>query len=247
MTVVVKNLAKSYSDKKRGKVEAVKDVSFTAPSGAVFGLLGLNGAGKTTTMRIICTILRPSGGSVLVNGFDVEHEADQVRRQLGYLPAETSVPTNVTAREVLQFYGELCKFPREKLKTRIDYVIELLEMQSFADAYCQKLSTGQQRKVCFGRAIIHDPPVMVFDEPTANLDVLTAVKIRELLQNLKGENKCILLSTHNMTEAEKLCDEIVLIHDGLVMATGTLSELRAAEGDKNLEEIFVSIASGMAQ
>lgn len=244
MTVQVSNLVKSYVDKKRGQVEAVKAVSFTANAGTVLGLLGLNGAGKTTTLRVICTILRPTGGSVLVNGFDVLKEADQVRSQLGYLPADTSLPTNITPREVLQFYGRLCKYPQNKLRSRVEQVIELLEMQTFADAYCQRLSTGQKRKVAFARAIVHDPPVLIFDEPSANLDVVTAVKIRELLRALRGENKCILLSTHNMTEAEKLCDDIVVIHDGRVMATGSLAQLRAAEGDRNLEEIFVSIASG---
>jgi sodium transport system ATP-binding protein len=239
MSIEVQQLVKNFPDRKKGKVEAVQDVSFSCRPGAIFGLLGLNGAGKTTILRTICTILQPVAGRVTVYGFDTTKQPDEVRRRIGFLPAGGGLYSHFTPRETLRYFGKLCKYPEDKIEQRVSEMISTLHMEDFADKYCKGLSSGMTQKVCLARAIVHDPPVVIFDEPTNSLDVLTRVAVHNLIRKCRDEGKCVILSTHIMSEAEKLCDDIAILHKGKILAAGTLEQLREQTGLHYLEDIFV--------
>ncbi len=242
MTLELKSLTKQFYDEaKKEPVLAVDGVSFDCRAGEIFGLLGPNGAGKTTTLRMIATILKPTSGTASVCGFDIGKEAKDVRRCLGYLSAETGLYERLTAREILFYFGRLSHYPENLLKARVQNVIDLLTMGEFADTRCEKLSTGMRQKVSIARSIVHDPPVMIFDEPTSGLDVLTIRAMQRFIIDCKAQGKCILMSTHIMSEAEKLCDRIGIIHRGRLLAIGTLESLRGETSEHYLEDIFVSI------
>jgi len=238
--ITVHNLVKEFKEKKNGKVGAVQDVTFSCDNGKIFGLLGLNGAGKTTILRIICTMLQPSSGEVMVAGFDVTKQPGEARRRIGFLPADSGLYDYYTPREILRYFGLLCKYPKEKLEPRITSLIKMMRMEEFADMYSKGLSTGMKQKVCLARAIIHDPPIVIFDEPTNSLDVLTRVAVHDFIKACRDEGKCVILSTHIMSEAEKLCDEIGILHKGKLLAIGTLDELKSQFGKAGLEDIFIA-------
>src|SRR5258708_3176415 len=234
----VENLTKSFRDLRRGEVLAVDHVGFDAHAGEIFGLLGPNGAGKTTTMRILCTVLQPTGGTARIAGFDVASQAGEVRKHIGFLSANTAVYDRMSAWELVEDFGRLHGLEPGRLRHRMEKVFATLKMNDFRDVLGAKMSTGMRQKVSIARAIAHDPPVLIFDEPTAGLDVLVARAVLRNIERLKAMGKCILFSTHIMREVEKLCDRVALISRGQVRACGTLAELRRQYQQDDLEELF---------
>ena len=241
--IQVENLTKSFRDLRRGLVYAVDHVSFTAHPGEIFGLLGANGAGKTTTMRILCTVLRPTGGRALVAGYDVAAQPSQVRQNIGFLSANTAIYDRMSAWELVQYFGRLYGLTEERLRERLETVFTSLQMNDFRDTLGAKMSTGMRQKVSIARAIVHDPPVLIFDEPTNGLDVLVARAVQHNIEKLRELGKCILFSTHIMREVERLCDRVAIVNRGKVLACGTLTELRERYGQQDLEELFFALVS----
>jgi sodium transport system ATP-binding protein len=241
--IQVENLTKSFRDLRRGLVHAVDHVSFTAHPGEIFGLLGANGAGKTTTMRILCTVLRPTGGRALVAGYDVATQPSQVRQNIGFLSANTAIYDRMSAWELVQYFGRLYGLTEERLRERLETVFTSLQMNDFRDTLGAKMSTGMRQKVSIARAIVHDPPVLIFDEPTVGLDVLVARAVQLNIEKLREAGKCILFSTHIMREVERLCDRVAIVNRGKVLACGTLTELRERYGQQDLEELFFALVS----
>jgi sodium transport system ATP-binding protein len=222
-----------------GKNKVLRGISLEAGSGEIFGLLGPNGAGKTTTLRIICTLLAPDAGSVEVLGFDTRTAPEEVRRRVGVVTADIGVYPRLSARENIAYFGELSGVLDGELKRRVDTVLERLDMGSFANQRAETLSSGQKQKVAIARAIVHDPDVLMFDEPTSNLDVLASREIRNFMVESRGRGKCVIFSTHVLHDAERLCDRITILHEGSVVATGPTSEVRGAHRD--LEDAFLEL------
>jgi sodium transport system ATP-binding protein len=244
--VTVEGLTKLFHDEGRGEVRAVDGVSFACRAGEVYGLLGANGAGKTTTLRILATILQPSAGSARVMGYGVEREPEAVRRSLGFYSASTALYPRLTARETLEFFARINRYPSERVAARVEELIERFGIAEYADARVEKLSSGMKQKVSIARTIAHDPPVLIFDEPTVGLDVMAALEMQRVIRGLRDSGKTIIFSTHIMSEAEKLCDRIAIIHRGRILATDTLAGLRTQSGQHYLEDIFVHFVGGPA-
>ena len=236
--IEVSHLRKVYHDLRRGEVVAVDDLSFAVGRGEVFGLLGPNGAGKTTAMRILCTVLRPTGGTARVAGHDVRNEPEAVRRHIGFLSASTGVYDRMTAWEFVEHFGRLYGLEGEPLRRRMEEVFALLKMNDFRHVLGAKMSSGMKQKTSIARAIIHDPPVLVFDEPTVGLDVLVAHSVLEQITAMRERGKCILFSTHVMREVEKVCDRVAILHRGRVLAAGTLESLQQQYQVSDMEELF---------
>ncbi len=241
--IQVENLTKSFRDLRRGIVHAVEGVTFEAKAGEIFGLLGPNGAGKTTTMRILCTVLRPTGGVARVAGHDVVAEAAQVRQNIGFMSMNTAVYDRMSAWEMVHYFGSLYGMTGPRLRERMEEVFATLQMNDFRDTLGAKMSTGMRQKVSIARAIVHDPPVLIFDEPTAGLDVLVAREVLKSIQQMRALGKCVLFSTHIMREVEKLCDRVAIVSKGRVQACGTLPELRERHKQDDLEELFFALVS----
>ena len=234
----VRQLAKHYDDLRLGRIEALGGISFDAFPGQVFGLLGPNGAGKTTTLRILGTMLRPTSGTATVNGWDVVSQPDQVRRRIGYMSADTGVYDRMTAWEMVEHFGRLYGRPPEWLQQRMEDLFRRLKIHEFRDVLGAKMSTGMRQKVSVARALVHDPPVLVFDEPTTGLDVLVARSLLDTIKQLRDQGKCVIFSTHIMREAERLCDHVAIICRGQILDAGTLPELRDRHAEQDLEELF---------
>ena len=235
--IVVEELHKRY-----GSVAAVNGVSFRAEDGKVTGLLGPNGAGKTTTLRMLSSLIRPNSGRSLVDGIDVAREPHAALARLGLLPDGRGLYPRLTAREHLEYFGGLHGLPPEALAGRIEQLIELLDMRSIIDRRVAGFSQGERTKVAIGRALVHDPPNVVLDEATNGLDVMSTRAVRAIIRRLKAEGRCVLFSSHVMQEVSALCDSIVVIASGRVVAHGTPDELRAKAGHDNLEDAFVALA-----
>ena len=242
--VVVNQLAKTFYDEARGEVHAVQGISFECHAAEIFGLLGANGAGKTTTLRMLSTILTPTSGSASILGHDVAKDSEAVRRNLGFYSASTALYPRLTARETIEFFARINQYPSEKVAERVDYLITRFGISKYANARIDKLSSGMKQKVSIARTVAHDPPLLIFDEPTVGLDVLNALEMQDVIKEFRSQGKTILFSTHIMSEAEKLCDRIAIIHDGLILACGTLDELRQITGAHYLEDIFVHYVKG---
>ena len=242
--IEVRHLTKTFRDKKRGEIRAADDISFRVEPGQIYGLLGANGAGKTTTLRLLATLLRPTAGSATIAGFDVEREARQVRATVGFLAASTALYGRLTAREMIAYFGQLNGLSDAAIRTRTQGLADELDMHEFLDRRCDKFSTGMKQKTSIARTLIHDPAVMIFDEPTLGLDVMTARAIVKFVRDCRTRGKTVIYSTHVMSEVEKLCDTIGIIHDGKLLAEGTLAGLRARHGEQDMEEIFVKIVGG---
>lgn len=225
--------------KRFGAVTAVQDVSLTARDGRITGLLGPNGAGKSTTLRILYTVLQPDSGDAYIDGISVREQSLAARRRMGVLPHGAGVYPHLTARENIQYFGELHGLSRADCKQRATQMIELLEMADFADRQAKGFSQGQRLKTALARAMVHEPRNILLDEPTNGLDVMAVRTLRALLLKLKATGRCILLSSHVMQEVAALCDEVVVIADGRVVADGTPEQLRARAGTSDLEEAFV--------
>lgn len=237
----VRNLSKHYFDLRRGRVVALAGLSFDAVEGEVYGLLGPNGAGKTTALRILSTVLRPTGGSATINGCDVLTNAAGVRRQIGFVSANTGVYDRMTAWEMVEYFGRLYELPEDLLRQRMEELFARLQMNEFRDVLGSKMSTGMKQKVSIARALVHDPPVLIFDEATAGLDVLVARAVLQTVAELRAQGKCIVYSTHIMREAERLCDRLAIIHHGHRLAEGTLDQLRDSHQEHDLEELFFQL------
>ena len=236
-------LTKTFHDRKRGVIQGADAVSFRVEPGRIYGLLGANGAGKTTTLRMLVTLLRPTSGTAIVAGHDVVLEPDRVRANIGFLAASTALYARLTAREMIAYFGRLNGLDERSLRARIGVLAEELDMNEFLDRRCDKLSTGMKQKTSIARMLVHDPQVMMFDEPTLGLDVMTSRAIVQFVRECRGRGKTVVYSTHVMSEAERLCDVIGIIHGGALRAEGTLAELRAMTGESDLEECFVKIVS----
>ena len=226
-----------------GPKTAVDAIRLTVRPGEVFGLLGPNGAGKTTTLRMLCTVLKPSAGTANVAGFDVVNQASEVRRHVGFLSANTGVYDRMTAWEMVEYYGQLYGLAPDALRTRMDELFTTLQMNDFRDVPGGKMSTGMKQKVSIARALVNDPPVLIFDEPTAGLDVLVQRAVLDNIRQLRGRGKTILFSTHIMREVEKLCDRVAIMARGKIVACGTLNDLREMYKQDDLEELFFALVS----
>ena len=232
--VVVERLEKTL-----GKNKVLRGISLAAQPGEIFGLLGPNGAGKTTTLRIICTLLSPDSGSVKVLGFDTGTDPQEVRKRVGVVTADIGVYPRLTARENIAYFARLSGVPDNDIKRRVDAVMERLDVGEFAGQRAESLSSGQKQKLSIARAIVHDPQVLMFDEPTSNLDVLASREVREFMVESKGHSKCVIFSTHVMHDAERLCDRLAILHQGQVVASGSTAEVRGARRD--LEDAFLEL------
>jgi sodium transport system ATP-binding protein len=233
--IEAKNLHKTF-----GKVIALQDVSFCAPDGQITGLLGPNGAGKTTTLRVLYTLIRPERGSAHIDGFDTGTQALEVQKRIGALPDSQGLYPRLTSRENIRYYGRLHGMKGESLERKIDHLVQLLEMEEIENRRTEGFSSGQRVKVAIARALVHDPPNVLLDEPTSGLDVMSTRAMRTFIRRLRDEGRCVLFSSHIMQEVSVLCDNIVIIDKGRVVAGGAPQDLLKATGQANLEDAFVA-------
>ena len=238
--IEVKGLHKSFGAKR-----AVDGVSFSARDGEITGLLGPNGAGKTTTLRMLYTLMRPDAGSVIIDGLDAVHEPLAVRRTIGVLPDARGIYKRLTARENIEYFAALQGMDAHATRVACDSLIGTLGMQEIAGRRTEGFSQGERVKTAIARALVHGPKNVLLDEPTNGLDVMATRSLREFLRGLKGAGRCVLLSTHLMQEVAALCDRIVIIAHGRVVADGTADELRALAGEQQLEEAFMKLIGAM--
>lgn len=240
--IEVRDLSKSF-----GSVKALRGVSFQVPEGRITGLLGPNGAGKTTALRILYTVLRPDGGSATVDGHDTVSDSLAVQRAIGALPSDSrGLYPRLTSRENIRYFGRLHGLSGAALEGSIDRLIALLDMDDIADRRTEGFSTGQQLKVAIARALVHDPKNVLLDEPTTGLDVMSTRALRAFVRRLRDEGRSVLFSSHVMQEVAALCENIVVVADGRVVAAGSPEQLKATTGEPDLEEAFVS-AVGTAE
>jgi len=236
--IQVHGLYKRFLDYQRGWVSAIADISFDCEPGAIFGLLGPNGAGKTTTLRILSTVLRPTSGRAIVAGHDVLTNPQAVRASIGYMSASTGIYDRMTAWELVEYFGRLYGMAPIALKPRMESIFDWLQMNDFRDVLGSKMSTGMKQKVSIARTIVHNPPVLIFDEPTTGLDVLVARAVLQKILELRDMGKTILFSTHSMHEVAKLCSRVAIIHKGRLQAAGAPHELLERFDQPDLEELF---------
>lgn len=239
--IIIDNLSKTFISKERGEVKAVNSLSLTCVPGEIFGLLGPNGAGKTTTLRMVATLLKPDFGKILINGYDTINEPDMVRKSIGYLSTTTSLYPRLTPREIITYFAKLNSYKQKPIDKRVEEVINYLGIGEFADTLTTKLSTGMKQITSIARTIVHDPPILILDEPSNGLDVMIAVKMHNYIKDLKEKGKTIIFSSHNMGEVEKVCDRIGIINKGKLLAIGTQEELREKTGKFYMEDIFVAL------
>ena len=233
--IKVKNLEKNF-----GSFKAVNNISFEVNKGEIFGLLGPNGAGKTTTLRMIAGLITPSRGEVEVCEHNLSN-LSEIKRNIGFLTGSTALYGRLTPIEILDYFGTL-NFMDEKIKKeRIEYLIKLFKIDEFKNKWCQKLSTGQKQRVSIARTILHDPPVLIFDEPTSGLDIISSQIILEFIKEAKESGKAIIFSTHNMSEADYLCDRLGLVYRGNMIACGTEDELKTLANQNNLRDVFLTL------
>lgn len=234
--IEVRSLCKSF-----GEIEAIRNISFTAGNGKVTGLLGPNGAGKSTTLRILYGLLAQDSGEALIDGVEIGSDRLSAQRKIGVLPDSHGLYIRLTAREHIHYFGQLHKVDKNLLESRTSDLIKLLNMESIADRRVEGFSQGERMKVCLARSLIHDPPNVLLDEPTNGLDVMTTRTVREIITDLKERNIAVLFSSHLMHEVARLCDHIIIISDGLVVASGTTDKIREVAGKDNLEDAFVKL------
>ncbi len=239
--VQVQNLCKSYPDAVQGEFRALDNVSFVAKAGEVFGLLGPNGAGKTTALRILATILKPTSGSVRVFNFDVSSQADYVRHSIGFVSNNTAIYDRMSAWEMVEYFGRLYALPDDHLYPRMEKIFRRLQMDDFKECPGAKMSTGMKQKTSIARALIHDPPVLIFDEASLGLDVMVARALQSIVLDLRDQGKCIIYSTHIMREVERLCDRVAIVYKGKVIDSGSLDDLAERHNQEDFEELFFQL------
>lgn len=236
MLVSVRQLSKKFEN-----FSAVDAVSFDAAAGEIFGLLGPNGAGKTTTLRVIATTLRATSGTATIAGFEITRQPEEVKKHIGVLTTDIGVYERFSGRENLRYFGQLYGVSKEKLESRIEELIDLLAMREFIDRRAGKYSTGMKQKLAIARSVIHDPEVIIFDEPTSGLDVLASQTVLRFMQQVKEQGKCVILSTHQMSDAEKLCDRVAIIHQGKVVSNDYIHKIKEQTQTTSLEEAFLRL------
>ncbi len=239
--IQVQALSKAF-----GSIKAVHNVSFCAPDGQITGLLGPNGAGKSTTLRMLYTLLKPDSGAAQIDGFDITRDRREVQRRIGVLADARGLYPRLTSRENIRYYGRLHGLEGEALERQIDHLLDMLDMRAIADRPTEGFSTGERLKVAIARALVHNPHNILLDEPTNGLDVMSTRAMRQFIQRLREDGKCVLFTSHIMQEVAALCDQIVIISRGQVVARGTPDELRHQTGQANLEDAFVA-AIGSAE
>ncbi len=237
--IVVDELVKRFG--RHGEVHAVDRVSFTAPDGEVTGLLGPNGAGKTTLLRMLATLVVPDGGTASVAGHDVVHDRFDVRRRIGVLSDARGIYPRLTTRENIRYYGALHGLSGPSLESRIAALVDALGIADLADRRTQGFSQGERMKVAIARALVHDPDTILLDEPTNGLDIMSTRALRTMLRGLRDAGKCLLFSSHVMQEVTALCDRIVILHRGRIVAIGNAAELLARSGEASMEDAFVRL------
>ncbi len=242
--IEAEGLTKVFRDRRRGEIRAVDGLSFRAEPGRIYGLLGANGAGKTTALRLLATLLKPTAGVARICGHDVAREPEAVRPRVGFLAASTALYGRLTAREMIRYFGRLHGLSGAVLEGRIAGLADELDLHDFLDRRCDKLSTGMKQRTSIARTLVHEPDVMIFDEPTLGLDVMAARAIVRFVRACREKGRTVVYSTHVMAEAEKLCDTVGIIHQGRLVAEGSLDELRERHGERDLEEIFVRAVGG---
>lgn len=235
------DLSKAFAKKgsRKEKIQAISGVSFCAENSAITGLLGPNGAGKSTTLRILASLIKPDSGSALIDGFDVVKHPLEARKHLGFLPHNSGVYPRLTARENVAYYASLCGLDKKSIASKVDELVELLGMESFADRRTEGFSQGQRTKVALARALIHDPKTLVLDEPTNGLDVMATRKLRTILRRLKDRGHCVLISSHIMQEVSMLCDHVAIISDGSIAMADSVQGILNNTGQEDLEDAFV--------
>lgn len=239
--ITIDKLSKTFHDKKRGTIPAVDGVSLQARAGEIFGLLGPNGAGKTTLLRVLATIFSPTSGTAEIGGYDIVRDPAKVRAQIGYLTGAAGLYERLTGRQLLHYFASLYGMKDAAAKQRINGLIEELDMGSYIDGRCDKYSTGQKQRVSIARSVVHDPPILFFDEPTNGLDLIAARTVVRYIRDRRAAGKCVVFSTHIMSEVEALCDRIAIIYQGKVAGIGTMDELRAQTGKHLFEDVFLRI------
>jgi sodium transport system ATP-binding protein len=244
--IAVHHLSKTYDDPGGGEIRAVSDACITCRAGEIYGLLGPNGAGKTTTLRCLSTILTPTAGTATIAGCDLVREPDAVRRNIGFLSAGSGLYNRLTPRETLRFFAQLYSVPSATVEGRVRDVLELFDITSYADRASDRLSTGMKQRVGLARAVIHDPPVIILDEPTNGLDPIVTRSVEEAVKTLAAQGKCILLSTHLLDQVEEICSRVGIIGEGRVLAEGTLEDLCLQTGTPTLRRAFFAIVDSAA-
>ncbi len=240
--IQVSHLSKSFPLAGGGELRAVDDVSFTVQAGEVYGLLGPNGAGKTTTLRMVLGLLHPTSGEAAIEGYSSASQPQEVKRRVGIVSATAGLYQWLSAREYLLFFADLYGVPAITAAESLDRLSRLLELQALLDRRCVTLSTGQKQRVQLARALMHDPPVLLLDEPTLGLDVFGSQTVLEYLGLLRQQGKAVILTTHRLDEAERLCDRFGLLHRGRLVAEGTLGELQSQIGGTTLVDMFLRIS-----
>ena len=237
----VQGLTREFQDFSGGVLRALDDITFDVHPGEIFGLLGPNGAGKTTCLRILSTVLKPTRGIAEVAGLNVMRDPEGVRRNIGFMSNNTGIYDRMTAREMVEYFGRLYGLSEDRLQQRIDEIFDILQMNDIGDRLGGKMSTGMKQKVSIARTIVHDPPVIIFDEPTSGLDVLVARNVLEAVGLLRDQGKCIIYSTHIMSEVEKLCERIAIIHRGSILASGQRDHLVQQNEKTDVEQLFFDL------
>lgn len=231
--------------KKFKEITAVNNISFKVEEGVVFGLLGENGAGKTTTLRMLATMLKPTNGTAVINGYDIVEDSAEVREEIGILfGGETGLYDRLTARENIEYFGLLNGMDKREIDSGIELLSKTLDMEEYMDKKTGNFSKGMKQKVSLARSIIHNPSIMFFDEPTSGLDVTAVRIVHQFIKELKAKGKTIIFSSHSMNEVEKLCDEVGIINKGELVEVSSLENLKDKYEEDNLEEIFVSLVGG---
>jgi len=243
----VRDLTKVYTDIQAEQFIALDGISFDAMSGQVLGLLGPNGAGKTTALRILSTVLKPTRGKVVINGFEITEAPEQVRHQIGFVSTNTAIYDRMTSWELVQYFGRLYGMEEEKLQFRMESIFERFQMNDIRNLLGSKMSTGMKQKVSIARAIVHDPPVLIFDEATSGLDILVAREVLNTIELLRDYGKCIVFSSHIMSEVRRLCDRVAILHRGTILANGTKEELAEKHDEQDLEELFYQLIAKSEQ
>ena len=244
--IEVHNLSKSYEDPDGGMIHAVHEATLTCYDGEIYGLLGPNGAGKTTTLRCLATTLQPTGGGATVAGHDLVKDPEAVRRSIGFLSAAIGLYNRLTPRETMRFFAQLYGMKGSKLDERVEYVLNLFDINEFADRPNDRLSTGMKQRVGLARALVHDPPVLILDEPTSGLDPVVSLTVENAVQSLAKAGKCVLFSTHLLEQAQAICTRIGVIGHGRVLGEGTIPELCARTGTETLRGAFFALLGNEA-
>lgn len=237
--IKTENLSKTFWDRKLGAIRAVLPTSIEIHKGEIFGILGPNGAGKTTFLRMLATVITPTGGSAVINGYHLQSQSEEIKKSIGFISGNTKLYGRLTPKELLSYFGELYDMSQDQIQARSEIIFQMLDMNDFAGQRIEKLSTGQTQKTSIARCILHDPPILILDEPTLGLDILTSSTVIEFIRTAAQQDKTVILSTHYMEEAELLCHRIGLLHSGRILDIDSLQGYKQKCNKTHLAEIFL--------